>query len=197
VAEANLEWSLQNSKRFAELRSCLAKGDSRRLSILLAELKEHVIALGQDLGFAYSAGCVLADGTPAPAATPGRYVPEARPGHRAPAVWLRTPSGPMSTIDLYDRVFTLLVGAESEPWLGRDSVPQSLHVSRIGHGPLAQAETDLHAAYGITPNGAVLVRPDGHVAWRAASCRDDTPTTLLEVLNTLALRAPRAAGAAA
>jgi 2-polyprenyl-6-methoxyphenol hydroxylase-like FAD-dependent oxidoreductase len=188
VAEANLAWSLQNAKRFGELRASLARGDAEQVAILLAEQKEHVIALGQDLGFAYERGCVLADGTPKPPASPGRYEQHARPGHRAPAVWLDTPVGRVSTIDLYDKAFTLLLGVDGGQWRPQSTDSSPLQVLRIGHDPLDRAETDLHVAYGITSSGAVLVRPDGHVAWRAPILPPDPAATLRTALDALGLR---------
>lgn len=187
VAEANLAWSLENAKRFGELRASLAQGDAEQVSRLLAEQKDHVIALGQDLGFAYERGCVLDDGSPKPPASSARYEQQARPGHRAPAVWLDTSVGRVSTIDLYDKAFTLLLGVDGELWRPQPA-SGPLQVLRIGHDPLDRAETDLHVAYGITSTGAVLVRPDGHVAWRAPSLPPDPAATLRTALNALSLR---------
>ena len=39
-----------------------------------------------------------------------------------------------------------------------------------------------HALYGVA-DGAVLVRPDGHVAWRSAGAVDDPAATLRAVLH--------------
>jgi hypothetical protein len=196
VAEANLAWSLQNAKRFGELRTALVEGDTDQVAILLAEQRGHVIALGQDLGFVYERGCVLADGTPTPPASSVHYEPQARPGHRAPAVWLDTPTGRISTIDLYDETFTLLLGIDGGTWRPRNGSSGSMQILQIGQEPLARAETDLHVAYGITPTGAVLVRPDGHVAWRAPSAPSNPAATLDSAMKALHLRSLHAGAAA-
>jgi 2-polyprenyl-6-methoxyphenol hydroxylase-like FAD-dependent oxidoreductase len=39
--------------------------------------------------------------------------------------------------------------------------------------------------YGLEPSGAVLVRPDGYVAWRSASAIDDVPETFPAVFTRL------------
>jgi 2-polyprenyl-6-methoxyphenol hydroxylase-like FAD-dependent oxidoreductase len=187
VAEGNIAWSLENSGRFVELRAALADGDSLRADALLEQAKDHVIALGQDLGFSYASGCLIPDDTPPRVASAGEYEPEARPGSRAPAIWLQTASGRTSTIDLYDTVLTLMLGADARNW-HPGGAHGSLQVMQIGHGVLGAAENDLHAAYGISPSGAVLVRPDGHVAWRAAKLTGDGPTELSGVLQQLALQ---------
>lgn len=44
-------------------------------------------------------------------------------------------------------------------------------------GELADADSGFCAAYGISPDGAVLVRPDGFVAWRAADATNATNAT--------------------
>ncbi len=193
VAEANLQWSLGNGERMVALRTALAAGDAATVEELLEELKDHVGALGQDLGFSYTSDAVIPDGTSAPPASPHSYEPTARPGHRAPAVWLQTSRGRISTADLYDRGFTLLLGAASgapdSPPVAADDLPW-LQVLTIGGDPLDRPEGDLHRDYGITPHGAVLVRPDGHVAWRCASLADGARANIREILSRLGLLVP-------
>src|SRR5690606_27962284 len=100
--------------------------------------------------------------TPPPPAEVATYRPTARPGHRAPHIWLAPEK---STLDLFGRGFTLLVfdeicdtGALTEAARAM-ALPLSIHT-------IANAEAA--AAY---QRRLVLVRPDGHVAWRG----DDIP----------------------
>ncbi|MGC1249692.1 MAG: monooxygenase, partial [Xanthobacteraceae bacterium] len=88
----------------------------------------------------------------------GNYIPTARPGHRAPHAAL---ADGQSTLDLYGRAYTLLIfGANANAALPlveaakRRGVPISVVV---------MAEPHIAALYQRT---FVLVRPDGHVAWR-------------------------------
>jgi len=74
---------------------------------------------------------------------------KARPGTRAPHLWL---SDGCSTLDLFGRDFVLLAGPE---W----NATTEFHVHKV-------REPAFLDAYGISPSGAVLVRPDGFVAWR-------------------------------
>jgi hypothetical protein len=74
---------------------------------------------------------------------------KARPGTRAPHVWL---SDACSTLDLFGRDFVVLAGPE---W----NATTNVHVHRLTQPAFLDA-------YGIPPSGAVLVRPDGFVAWR-------------------------------
>ena len=83
---------------------------------------------------------------------------KARPGTRAPHVWL---SENCSTLDLFGRDFVLLAGPD---W----KAATDLEVHRL-------AEPEFLSAYGITSREAVLVRPDGFVAWRGEGCPSKTP----------------------
>jgi putative polyketide hydroxylase len=192
VAESNLAWSLGNGKRFAEIREALVAADGDLIDELMAAQKDHISALGQDLGFAYAAGAVVPDGTPEPPFSPARYQPTARPGHRAPAVWLGFGADRGNTLDLFDRALTLLAGADGWSWTAaaRSVTGDAdwLRALRIGSGALHDAGADLHTAYGISRTGAVLVRPDGHVAWRRADGPDDPVAELRSVLTSLGLR---------
>jgi putative polyketide hydroxylase len=78
-------------------------------------------------------------------------------------VWLERNGGKISTLDLFGRGFVLLAGPEGSAW--REAACPGVHVVQIG-------ETAFPDAYGIPPSGAVLVRPDGFVAWRGESAQD-------------------------
>jgi 2-polyprenyl-6-methoxyphenol hydroxylase-like FAD-dependent oxidoreductase len=72
------------------------------------------------------------------------------PGTRAPHLWV---SDGVSTLDLFRRRMVVLTAAPLDAIDGLD-------IHRIDHPEFCEA-------YGIGPDGAVLVRPDGYVAWRA------------------------------
>jgi len=142
--------------------------------------------LGQMLGTAYQQGAFTRDGTcPPDVGDPvADYVPTARPGHRAPHYPLSSGGGRRSTIDLFDRNFVAL--SPSERWCDAAraagaalGVPLSAHVI---------ADPAWAAQYGIGPDGAVLVRPDGYVAWRKAHTCDDTPGELHQAIDTVLRR---------
>ena len=133
--------------------------------------------LGMIFGACYDSCAVIPDGTALPAvANPvADYVASARPGSRAPHVWLEREGRRVSTHDLIGMRFTLFAGARGEPW--RDASRAAASSLRIPLGALtigpdadiADPEGEWISAYGIEPDGAVLVRPDGHVAWRSRS----------------------------
>ncbi len=97
-----------------------------------------------------------------------------RPGSRAPHVWLERDGRSVSTIDLFDGSFVLLAGPEGGAW--RDAARRAaaalpglaLRDFGVGaDGELADAGSRFLDAFGLGPEGASLVRPDGYVAWRA------------------------------
>jgi hypothetical protein len=111
-----------------------------------------------------------------------------RPGSRAPHVFLSREGRRVSTLDLFGRNFVLLAGSDGEPWHGAARaaaaelrVPLDGYV--IGAGELGDTEGGFPDAYGIAESGAVLVRPDGIVGWRA---RDATGASEQSMRSTLA-----------
>jgi putative polyketide hydroxylase len=159
------------------------------------ELPRRRVKDGIVLGFHYTEGALIpepATGTPesAPADPYTDYRPSARPGHRAPHFDL--PGGPQgaSTLDLFGSGFTLLTGSGGAAWTAaaeraarRLGLPLRAH--RLGAGGPGEITGEWTDVCGITPAGAVLVRPDGHVAWRSTGPAADPGELLTEVLRTV------------
>jgi 2-polyprenyl-6-methoxyphenol hydroxylase-like FAD-dependent oxidoreductase len=130
--------------------------------------------LGMIFGACYSSSAVIPDGTSLPVVenAVADYVPCARPGSRAPHVWLQRDGRRISTHDLIDMGFTVLAGHRGESWRGAayavaGSLGVELGALTIGAGAdVGDPEKQWMATYGIEADGAVLVRPDGHIAWR-------------------------------
>src|SRR5258705_8715398 len=114
---------------------------------------------GYPLGYRYDdSPIVVPDGTPAPPLQGKSYTQIARPGARAPHVWL--PDG-RSTLDLYGRGFVLLrLGADAP---SANSLEQAAAACGV---PLAVVALDAPEVLKAYERRLVLVRPDGHVAWR-------------------------------
>jgi putative polyketide hydroxylase len=131
------------------------------------------------LGYRYPRGAVLGTDPELPV-VPERMDLSGASGTRAPHLWLHRPGGGdrLSTLDLYERSFVLLTGtgAGGKDWYAAAELVAArlgvaLAVHRIGEGPEAdlipEEGADWAGVHGTTPDGAVLVRPDGFVAWRA------------------------------
>jgi len=126
---------------------------------------------GIGLGYRYEPSplCV-SDGTAPPPDDAKVYRQTARPGSRAPHGWL---ADGRSTLDLFGAGFTLLRFADDA-----DPTPIAAAAERRGV-PLAIeriAEPEIAVLYEAP---LVLVRPDGHVAWRGAAAPED-PLALID-----------------
>jgi hypothetical protein len=120
---------------------------------------------GAQLGYRYESSPIcVADGTPAPPDPMETYAPTARPGSRAPHAWL---ADGRSTLDLFGRGFALLRFAESVDTSGLHEAAAKRSV------PFSEVAIDDPAVASLYEQSLVLVRPDGHVAWRADALRGD------------------------
>jgi len=79
----------------------------------------------------------------------------------------------LSTLDLFERGFTVLTRPDGKVWAkaGRrvaEGLGIPLAAFAIGPGgDFEEPEGRWADLYGLGAGGAVLVRPDGHVAWRS------------------------------
>ncbi len=111
------------------------------------------------------------------------------PGTRAPHLWLDRDGERISTLDLAGSGFVLLAGPDADLWT-EAAVEAGIAVHRVGApGSLGDPDDAFPSAYGITPAGAVLVRPDGFVAWRAADADGASAQGLTDALDTALCRA--------
>jgi 2-polyprenyl-6-methoxyphenol hydroxylase-like FAD-dependent oxidoreductase len=113
-----------------------------------------------------------------------------RPGSRAPHVVLERAGMRLSTLDLFGRSFVLLAGPSGTAWYAAalDAGRQlgiELTACQIGGGDLHDADERFPGAYGIAASGAVLVRPDGFVGWRAVDATDASPQALVDIVRTV------------
>jgi flavin-dependent dehydrogenase len=139
-----------------------------------AIMRHEWFANGVMLGYRYDdSPIVWPDGTPAPPDISHPYTQTARPGARAPHVWLKDGR---SMLDLFGRGFVLLR-------LGRDP-PSAASVEAAAKRrgvPLAIVEIDEPAVVAAYEQRLVLVRPDGHVAWRA----DEAPADAAALIDVI------------
>ena len=177
VAQRITSQSLQNSINVMRIAAAATTGVQGGLGAeqVVTESRRYGNHLGVELGTVYQSPAVVADGTQPPevADSYSDYAPSATPGARAPHVWLGHPEARLSTLDLFGSAFTLLAGPGSDAWCTvAAEVERELGVPidryRI-EGPGLRDLGGFTEAYGLGKDGAVLVRPDGHVAWRSAT----------------------------
>lgn len=144
------------------------------------------------VGYRYSSAAVLAEESTTPACNGIELLDPLTlcgvPGSRVPHVWLTRQGQRLSTLDLLDGRFVLLGGRGGTLW--RDAattvaallgVQMAVCLPGLDAG-LLTLETSWEERLGISSEGAVLLRPDGFVAWR---CRVSPPDLTLALQQAM------------
>ncbi len=188
VALTNAEQSGKNAQRILGLQASLrVDADdgpetlARRLCdpVAQAEIegqianqREHFDSLDLQLGFSY-------DVAHRRSGSISNFKPELAVGRRLPHAWLERDGQAVSTLDLIDdRAFTLLAGSDLTNDLHERETSFPLQVLVKGRD-FEDAHDALGQSLTLSNQGAVLVRPDGHVA---AIFRDVAPGELSEAV---------------
>ncbi|MEU7592978.1 FAD-dependent monooxygenase [Streptomyces sp. NPDC039022] len=163
----------------------LGGGDPNALYELA--VRDYIRAM---MRYAYPSGAVV---PPDAAPAPDLLSDHVHPGHRLPHRSLETPetlesfkalealeNGRTSTLDLVGADWALFAGPHGAPWLpaateAAAALGITLSAHRVPDGTLP----------GLAPDGAVLVRPDHFVAWRADRLAADPGTAVERTLAAL------------
>jgi hypothetical protein len=147
---------------------------------LVAENEKSWHPVGVHLGYIYHPSPIIVpDGMPKPEDDTFGYVPTTFPGARAPHAWL---AAGRSTLDLFGSGFVLLKFAAVDT----AAFERAAHTRRV---PLAVHDIRDAEVASLYECKLVLVRPDGHVAWRG----DSAPEDALSVIDTVRGAGPRVA----
>lgn len=151
------------------------------------------------LGYHYDSTAVIHPRTQPPSTEHVHHNLDGAPGTRVPHTWLRRGGHTVSTVDLAAGTFTLLAGPAAAHWCNaaeavseRTGIP--IRAYRVGPGGDAEDPTnEWPTISGTGAHGALLVRPDGFVAWRTTDTTADPASTLMEALNQVLNRTPQPA----
>jgi hypothetical protein len=143
-----------------------------------------------ELGYLYRSPAVLSEDSEGGLHEDPRQ-PSGRPGSRAPHVWLMRGGERVSSLDLFGRSFVLLANSEGSAWCDAARAAAArctgleMETHCVGSAPLRDAEARFSEAYGLSPSGATLVRPDGFLAWRAKATESDPEGALSRALAAI------------
>jgi 2,4-dichlorophenol 6-monooxygenase len=172
-------------------------GETRRARAaeVIATQRTEFQAHDLEIGFSYGDGALVPDGSEAPPRDPmgSMYHPTTRPGHRLPHAWLNRNGQRISTHDLTGAgsSFALITGPAGEAWCtaaaeAAERLAVSIVAARVGDGGDYADPTGAWAAVRqIRDDGAVLVRPDNHVAFRSSGTVDEPAAVLTDALETI------------
>lgn len=165
-----------------------------RMHEVLRTQRMEFQAHDMELGFQYESSAVISDGSPSiPRAPMGDvYIPSTRPGHRLPHAWVARDGKSYSTHDLCGRgAFVLITGSNGQAWTEAASAAAEvlgvpLSALSIGdNGTYADPDGAWSRLRGIADDGAILVRPDCHVAWRSPGSVANPGDALQAVLKSI------------
>jgi putative polyketide hydroxylase len=158
AAARTAAWSRANLNAVALMLGAAARHEGPALedatTALGAYLDTAGLELGPALGLSPSGAAVRVD--------------DGRPGRRAPHIPL---GAGRSTLDQYGERPVLIVGDEAgtAAAAGRAAATASgtpMSVTGLGRGGPGHPGPSWYSRHGVGPEGGVLVRPDGYVAWR-------------------------------
>jgi len=159
------------------------------------EASEECIGFVDDLtvimGYRYASSAVLAQENDLLAMDASSFLEGGMPGTRAPHVWLEQQGKRLSTLDLFGGRFVLLAGKDGKAWCdAARAAAAHMRLDLVAYcvdskDDLIDLEERWCSAYGITSQGAVLVRPDGFVGWRSTDCEESPQRKLELVLERL------------
>jgi 2-polyprenyl-6-methoxyphenol hydroxylase-like FAD-dependent oxidoreductase len=189
VARENGDASARNAAKLFEVAQALGPacdGERGTVRAAIANQAEHFDMLGLQLGFQYESGALVPDGSARPAVANAvrEYVPCARPGARLPHAWVSRGGARVSTLDLLPaNGFTLIAGSRASAWIEASGAIETppLHCIAVGRD-VPDPDGAWLAQLGIAADGALLVRPDQHVAWRSPNGVEKPAEALREAL---------------
>jgi len=148
------------------------------------------------IGYQYRSAAVVSD-QPAPADPDAALLVDelrGQPGTRVPHVWVQHGGRRVSTLDLLGHDFALLTGDDGAAWVEAAAAASTdlgvpIVVHQIG---LARSVLDPDGEWaqvtGLPPEGALLVRPDDFVGWRADRLPVDPGGELHRALSAILAR---------
>jgi len=189
-------WLLHDTTHLAAIEEKTPHGEAvrKRIAAAIPQQREQFYSQGQQFGTIYRSAAVILDGTEPELSTVSLYRATGHPGARAPHLWLRDRDGrDLSTIDLFYDGFVILAGPDGREWAraaaeiaAEGAIRVEAYLIGAGGDYLERpGERSFTEVYGVDHDGAVLVRPDGHIAFRSKRLPGNAASTLSEAIGRL------------
>lgn len=173
---------VRSESNFKALLAATEDGESRRarfreiMKIHRSEYQAHDL----EIGIRYDQGALVPDGTAAPARDPmgHHFVATTRPGHRMAHAWIDYKGDRISTLDLARPDGFILITGQKGVWetivqatVDKLGIPLDLVVI-ADDSEYTDTRREWLRVREISESGAILLRPDHHVAWRCFENQD-------------------------
>jgi putative polyketide hydroxylase len=143
-----------------------------------------------ELGYLYKSPAVVPEEGADDKTHDDPHVTQGRAGSRAPHVWLDRGGRKISSLDLVGTRFVLLAASQGKTWCeaaraaAKDIKGIELDATCVG-AEIGDPDGAFEQAYGLSPTGAVLVRPDGFIGWRAKESASNPRKHIDGALNAI------------
>jgi flavin-dependent monooxygenase StaC len=134
------------------------------------DVRREFEAPGIHFGFRYESPAIIPDDCPPPINDPHQWTQSSYPGCRASHAWLEPGK---STLDLFGHSFVLMC------FQGQQGVENFEKACQQRFVPFTSIQINNSEIANLYERAYVLVRPDGHVAWRGDNLPGD-PTTVID-----------------
>lgn len=166
LAQTTIDWSVVNANRLRAIFQSLVDGNNNAFQDGLKEQTKHINHLGLDVGFIYQSNAFYPSNAEIEVFNPNTYKNKAIVGMRAPHCWLSYNNHHISTIDLFEKNYVLIAGENCIVEKLKLPIPEQYPKTTLVIGKdLHILNQDFYESYQLTKEQAVLVRPDGHIAW--------------------------------
>jgi 2-polyprenyl-6-methoxyphenol hydroxylase-like FAD-dependent oxidoreductase len=152
-----------NSPKGEAIRKQMAEGMEK------SGVKKEFDAPGVHLGLRYESPIVIPDGNP-PQNESQEWTQSSYPGCRAPHAWIKPG---LSTLDLFGHGFTLMCFSSNLNSNSNSGIEQLTKICHEKQIPLTIHQINNPDITKLYERTFVLVRPDGHVAWRGDQIPQD------------------------
>lgn len=166
LAQTTIDWSVVNANRLRTIFQSIMEGNEQGFYEGLQEQTNHINHLGLDLGFIYQSSALYPCNAQTETFHANTFKNKAIVGMRAPHCSFLYNSRLISSIDLFEKNYVLIIGENCEHKKLLLPIPDTYPKTILIIGKdLHLHDQDFYACYQLSKDQAVLIRPDGHVAW--------------------------------